>query len=150
MSPTPKAVPSARFPSIANKKVRTVVGTAHLPEARLFTFGDVDGPALQAKLQHPLGIVYYEGKLYIADTYNNKIKIIDPTHGDTKTLAGTGAADYSENPPAFNNPSGLAEAGGKLFVADTNNHAIRVIDLANGNTVSTLEISGLKPLDVRP
>ena len=41
-----------------NRKVRTVVGTAHLPEARLFTFGDVDGPAYQVKLQHPLGIVY--------------------------------------------------------------------------------------------
>ena len=130
-----------------NKKVRTVVGTAHLPDARLFTFGDVDGPAYQVKLQHPLGIVYHEGKLYIADTYNNKIKVVDPIHGDTQTLAGTGAADYSENPPAFNNPSGLSTAGGKLYVADTNNHAIRVIDLDKDNKVSTLEIAGLKPPD---
>ncbi|MGA2797739.1 MAG: thioredoxin-like domain-containing protein [Thermoguttaceae bacterium] len=130
-----------------NKKVRTVVGTAHLPDARLFTFGDVDGPAYQAKLQHPLGIVYREGKLYIADTYNNKIKVVDPIHGDTQTLAGTGSADYAENPPAFNNPMGLSTAGGKLFVADTNNHAIRVIDLDKDNKVSTLEIPSLKPPD---
>jgi sugar lactone lactonase YvrE len=128
-----------------NKKVRTVVGTAHLPDARLFTFGDVDGPAPQVKLQHALGIVYYEDKLYIADTYNNKIKVIDPVSGDTNTLAGTGAADYAENPPAFNNPSGLSEAGGKLFVADTNNHCIRVLDLNNSNVVSTVDIAGLKP-----
>jgi len=127
-----------------NKKVRTVVGTAALPDARLFTFGDADGPAPQVKLQHPLGIVYNEGKIYIADTYNNKIKMIDPLRGDTQTLAGSGAADYSENPPAFNNPSGLSMAAGKLFVADTNNHRIRVINLANGNAVSTLEITGLK------
>ena len=127
------------------KKVRTVVGTAHLPNARLFTFGDVDGLAYQVKLQHPLGIVYREGVLYIADTYNNKIKTIDPIHGDTHTLAGTGSADYSDDPPALNNPSGLSAAGGKLFVADTNNHKIRVIDLANNNKVSTLEIAGLKP-----
>ncbi len=128
-----------------NKKVRTVVGTAHLPDARLFTFGDVDGPAYQVKLQHPLGIVYSEGKLYIADTYNNKIKAVDPIHGDTQTLAGSGSADYSENPPAFNNPSGLSAAGGKLYVADTNNHAIRVININKDNKVSTLEIPGLKP-----
>jgi DNA-binding beta-propeller fold protein YncE len=128
-----------------NRKVRTVVGTAHLSEARLFTFGDVDGPAYQAKLQHPLGIVYREGKLYVADTYNNKIKVLDPIHGDAQTMAGTGSADYAENPPAFNNPSGLSQAGGKLFVADTNNHSIRVIDLDHGNAVSTLEIAGLKP-----
>ncbi len=120
------------------KEVRTVVGTARLPQARLFTFGDVDGPAPQVLLQHPLGIFCDKGKLYIADTYNNKIKIIDPASGETKTLIGSGAADYSDNPPAFNNPSGLSIAAGKLFVADTNNHAIRVIDLQNGNSVSTL------------
>ncbi|MGD0517345.1 MAG: thioredoxin-like domain-containing protein [Thermoguttaceae bacterium] len=135
-----RAVPFDR-----NRKVRTLVGTAHLSEARLFTFGDVDGPAYQAKLQHPLGIVYREGKLYIADTYNNKIKVLDPIHGDAQTLAGSGEADYAENPPAFNNPSGLSAAGGKLFVADTNNHRIRVIDLDHGNAVLTLEIAGLKP-----
>jgi sugar lactone lactonase YvrE len=132
-------------PFYHNKKVRTVVGTARLPDARLFTFGDVDGAEPQVKLQHPLGIVYHKDKLYIADTYNNKIKVIDPIHGDTKTLAGSGAADYSENPPAFNNPSGVSEAGGKLFVADTNNHSIRVIDLVKGNAVSTLAIADLKP-----
>lgn len=134
-----RAVPFDR-----NKNVRTVIGTATLPQARLFTFGDADGPAYQAKLQHPLGIVYHKDKLYITDTYNNKIKEIDPIHGDSQTLAGTGAADYSENPPAFNNPSGLSQAGSKLFVADTNNHMIRVIDLVHGNAVSTLEIAGLK------
>ena len=79
MWPTPKAVPSARFPSIAIKKCEPWSARPICPNARLFTFGDVDGPASQAKLQHPLGIVYYEGKLYIADTYNNKIKVIDPT-----------------------------------------------------------------------
>jgi DNA-binding beta-propeller fold protein YncE len=135
-----RAVPFDR-----TKKVQTIVGTANLSNARLFTFGDVDGPATQVKLQHTLGIVYDEGKIYIADTYNNKIKIIDPKDGRTRTLAGTGEPDYSEKPPAFNNPSGLAIAGGKLFVADTNNHCIRVLDLANDNTVLTLDIPGLKP-----
>ncbi len=135
-----RAVPFDR-----NKKVRTVVGTAGLSEARLFTFGDADGPAPLVKLQHPLGIACHEGRLYIADTYNNKIKVIDPLSGDTQTLVGTGAADYADSPPALNNPSGLATADAKLFVADTNNHRIRVIDLNKGMGVSTLEIAGLKP-----
>ena len=42
-------------------------------------------------------------------------------------------------------PSGLSVAAGKLYVADTNNHKIRVIDLKNGNKLSTLEIAGLTP-----
>ena len=134
-----RAVPFER-----DRKVRTVVGTAHLNDARLFTFGDVDGLGYQVRLQHPLGIAYREGVLYIADTYNNKIKAVDPLHGDTHTLAGTGSADFSDDPPAMNNPSGLSVAGGKLYVADTNNHKIRVIDLERNNKVSTLEIMGLK------
>ena len=113
-------------------------------DARLFTFGDVDGPAVQARLQHPLGIAFHDGKLYVADTYNSKIKIVDPTTGATATLAGTGKAGSDDDPPSFDEPAGLSAAAGKLFVADTNNHLIRVIDLAT-KKVSTLPISGLKP-----
>ncbi len=69
-------------------EVRTVVGTSQLPVARLFTFGDVDGPAGQARFQHPLGVAFHEGRLYVADTYNNKIRVVDPADGTTRTLAG--------------------------------------------------------------
>ena len=68
------------------------MGTSHLRVARLFTFGDVDGPAPQARLQHPLGVAFYQGRLYVADTYNNKIKVIDPATGTTQTLVGSRAA----------------------------------------------------------
>ena len=68
--------------------VRTVVGTSHLPVARLFTFGDVDGPAEKARFQHPLGVAYHEGQIYVADTYNNKIRVVDSSDGTTRTLAG--------------------------------------------------------------
>jgi sugar lactone lactonase YvrE len=128
-----------------NKEVRTVVGTSHLPSARLFTFGDVDGRGRDVRLQHALGIVYYEGKLYIADTYNHKVKAIDPADGTTRTLAGTGKAGRGDDPPAFAEPAGIAAAAGKLYIADTNNHLIRVLDLRQGNKVSTLGIAGLKP-----
>ena len=126
-------------------EVRTVVGTSRLPLGRLFTFGDTDGPAAQALLQHPLGIVCCEGRLYVADTYNNKIKVVDPETGTTQTLAGTRNAGRSDDPPSFDEPAGLTAAGGKLFVADTNNHLIRVIDLRAGGKVSTLSTAGLEP-----
>ena len=125
-------------PFDAKQEVRTVVGTAHLPSARLFTFGDVDGRGESVRLQHPLGITYYEGQLYVADTYNNKIKVIDPASGETRTLVGAGAPGRSDAPPAFNQPAGITAAAGKLYVADTNNHLIRVIDLRNAAKVSTL------------
>jgi DNA-binding beta-propeller fold protein YncE len=126
------------------KEVRTLVGTAQLPSARLFTFGDVDGPASQVRLQHPLGVAFYDGRLYVADTYNNKIKAIDPATGATRTLAGTGKPGKSDDPAAFDEPAGLSAAAGRLYVADTDNHMIRVIDLKTGK-VATLHITGLEP-----
>ena len=45
----------------------------------------------------------------------------------------------------FDEPAGITAAGDKLFVADTNNHVIRVIDLQRGNEVSTLSIPTLAP-----
>ena len=68
-------------------EVRTVAGTSHLPVARLFTFGDVDGPAAKARFQHPLGVAFHEGQIYVADTYNNKVRLVDPADGTTRTLS---------------------------------------------------------------
>ena len=124
------------------KEVRTIVGTAHLPSARLFTFGDVDGRGDGVRLQHPLGLAFHDGKLYVADTYNNKIKVIDPASGDTQSLLGATTAGRTDNPPAFDAPGGLSVADAKLYVADTDNHLIRVVDLARGNRLSTLGVGG--------
>ena len=126
-------------------RVKTVVGSAHLRQGRLFAFGDVDGHPKKAKLQHALGVAYHDGVIYIADTYNNKIKVVNAKDGTTKTLAGSGKSGLDDKIPTFDEPAGIAYAAGKLYVADTNNHEIRVVDLKNGNAVSTLQISGLKP-----
>ena len=125
--------------------VADVACTAHLPGARLFTFGDVDGPGGRVRLQHPLGVVYYQGRLYVADTYNNKIKVVDPTTGFTRTVAGPASSGSGEQPVDLDEPGGITAAAGKLFVADTNNHAVRVIDLQSGNRVSTLELRAATP-----
>ena len=113
---------------------RTIVGTG------LFKFGDVDGVGDAARLQHVLHVVAWEGKLLVADAYNHKIKLVDPKTREVKTFLGDGKKGADDGAkPRFNEPGGLSIAVGKLFVADTNNHAIRVVELAS-KKMSTLRI----------
>lgn len=111
--------------------------------SELFLFGDKDGIGSQAKLQHPLDVHFYNGMLYVADTYNNKIKVIDIEDYTCKTLFGVGKlGDYSDKETIFYEPRGLTIANGKLYIADTNNHSIKIADL-NTKEISTLQITGL-------
>ena len=126
-----------------NGQVETLVGLT----GTLFDFGDVDGTGRAVRLQHPLGVAWADGKLYVADTYNNKIKVIDVAERSCDTIAGTGESgnhDAAEGAKAtFNEPAGISAAAGKLYVADTNNHAIRVVELATPYRVTTFAIEGL-------
>jgi len=118
------------------QKVTTLVGTG------LFDFGDVDGVSDEILLQHVQAVCFVDGLLYLADTYNNRIKVLNPQTREVHSFAGTGVAGLQDGAPdeaQFNEPAGLAVAGGKLYVADTNNSALRVIDLASGN-VETLNV----------
>jgi DNA-binding beta-propeller fold protein YncE len=127
------------------QEVKTVIGTSQLPQARLFTFGDVDGKGSKVRLQHCLGVAYLDRQLYVADTYNNKIKVIDPKTKTCRTISGDGKPGTGDDPPQFDEPAGISATGERLYVADTNNHLIRVIDLEHGNRVTTLSIEGLNP-----
>lgn len=112
-------------------QVTTLVGTHDLPRgASLFEFGDRDGRGDAARLQHCLGVAFGDGKLYVADSYNNKVKVADVADRSIATLAGSVKPGESDNPPLFDEPGGLSVAGQELYVADTNNHKIRVVDLA--------------------
>jgi DNA-binding beta-propeller fold protein YncE len=118
------------------KQVTTLVGTG------LFDFGDADGIGEKALLQHVQALCFVDGHVSLADTYNNRIKVLNPQTREVKTFAGTGDAGFKDgtlDSAQFNEPAGLAAANGKLYVADTNNNAIRVIDLAEG-TVKTLNV----------
>jgi DNA-binding beta-propeller fold protein YncE len=132
-------------PFDANGKVETLVGLT----GTLFDFGDTDGTGRDVRLQHPLDVAWADGKLYVADTYNNKIKVIDVERRSCRTLAGTGKpgnADADKGGAAtFNEPAGISAAGGKLYVADTNSNLVRVVDLAGTNRVTTLKFDGLAP-----
>jgi sugar lactone lactonase YvrE len=116
----------------------------------LFEFGDADGTGDSARLQHPLGVAYVEGVgVFITDTYNHKIKLLDLATHAVRTVAGTGKPGQEDGDhPSFYEPGGLSAANGKLYVADTDNHAIRVVDPLTGKT-STLVIRGLQPPQTR-
>ncbi|MGH9898088.1 MAG: thioredoxin-like domain-containing protein, partial [Pyrinomonadaceae bacterium] len=122
-----------------NGAVTTLVG------GDLFEFGDEDGQGDDVRLQHPLGLCYVDGSVYISDTYNHKIKKLDPAKQDVVTFAGTGKSGQADGTkPSFYEPGGISAANEKLFIADTDNHAIRVVDLKTKQT-STLIITGLQP-----
>jgi DNA-binding beta-propeller fold protein YncE len=129
------AIRSVALPPGAD--VKTVVGEG------LFEFGDVDGQGSKVRLQHALGVAYRGGKLYVADTYNSKIKVIDPEKRTCKTFRGEGKGWLS--PTMFNEPGGLSFAGDKLYVADTNAHRIQVIDMQTGG-LTTLPLQGVEPV----
>jgi DNA-binding beta-propeller fold protein YncE len=121
------------------QRVRTLVG------GDLFEFGDIDGVGDAARLQHPLGVAVLGGAVFVADSYNHKIRRLNPTTREINGFAGSGEAGYLDgmlSEAKFNEPGGLCSAGGKLYVADTNNHRIRLID-ADAGAVTTLALSGL-------
>ena len=111
------------IPFHRNGRATTLLGTAELPKARrLFTYGDQDGTTSQALLQHPLSVARWQNHLFVADTYNNKIKDIDLERSTIRTIAGESTPGNTDSPPRFNEPAGLSVAAGTLYVADTNNH----------------------------
>jgi sugar lactone lactonase YvrE len=130
---------AVRHVSLDTDTVETVAGLG------LFEWGEVDGPAASALFQHNHGVAAGPAALYVADTYNNRIRYIDLRTRQVATLAGSGRAGLLDGPlenARFNQPSGLALQGRTLFVADANNHAVRAVDLESGH-VRTLRVSGL-------
>jgi sugar lactone lactonase YvrE len=120
---------SIRRVRLPDGPVETLAGGDADP-TNLFAFGLVDGRGDGARLQHPLGVLVVDGRLWVADTYNHALRTIDPATGAVTTAFGDGTAGDAEAPARFREPAGLAAAGGRLYVADTNNHRIRVVDLA--------------------
>ena len=117
-------------------RVGTVVGTG------LFDFGDKDGVGNEVRLQHPLGVAWLGGFLYVADTYNNRVKRLDPVTRSSQVFVGSGTAELRDgDPAAFYEPGGISAAGGRLYVADTNNHRVRIIDVET-RQVNTLALEG--------
>ncbi len=138
----PEASAVQRIGLGTDKHVKTLVGMG------LFTFGDKDGTSDKALLQHDLGIALWNGKLLVADTYNNKIKEVDPKTGYAKSFLGSGKSGYKDGTGTnaeFNEPGGLSVDGNTLYIADTNNHLIRKVNLKT-RKVETLQLTNLDML----
>ncbi len=116
-------------------ELKTLVGAEGLD---LFQFGDHDGTGDQVRLQHAIGVTFCNGKLYVADTYNSKLREVDPAKRSCTTVVGGEHAGWVAG-ALLSEPAGLSSADGKLYVADTNAHRIRVVDLKT-HAVSTLEL----------
>ncbi|HEY9652111.1 MAG TPA: thioredoxin-like domain-containing protein, partial [Coleofasciculaceae cyanobacterium] len=97
---------------VENLPVRTVCGSGDL-----FDFGDVDGEGLNVRLQHCLGLDYYHKALFVVDTYNHKIKVVDPQTGRCQTRLGDGIAGHRDGQgqeTRFSEPSGLSAIAKQL------------------------------------
>ena len=111
------AIRAIRLP---HQAVTTLVGMG------LFEFGDADGVGRGARLQHPLGVAYdaARGALWVADTYNSKIRKIDLSSKAVSTMTPDCGLDE---------PGGLSLLGDRLWIADTNAHRVVVVNLADGS-----------------
>ena len=126
-------------------EVTTLAGTSELPRGQsLFAFGDQDGIGDVARFQHPLGIAIDGNTLYIADSYNHRIRQLTLADNAVTSWIGDGKPGIAITPAQLNEPGGLSIADGRLFIADTNNHRILTAGLAD-KTVTVLEITGLTP-----
>ena len=142
LTATASTSPIASRTSFAPSHCRRRITVRTLCGGELFEFGDIDGVGDAVRLQHPLGVAIHAGRVFIADTYNHKIKLLDPATGKVWTLAGSGQPGHRRRSRAG---GAVLRAGrrerrrGQLYVADTNNHAIRAVNARTG-VVTTIEV----------
>jgi thiol-disulfide isomerase/thioredoxin len=124
-------------------QVRTICGAGDL-----FGFGDRDGAGPGAELQHPIGLAAGPpgaGRLFVADTFNHKVREVNPVSGRCWTLfgngdseldplspAGSALAPAGPGRPALCAPEGVAWQAGGLLIADTGNHRLLSVGLGDG------------------
>ena len=151
--------------SEAHWKINTIAGTGEIDHRNALTFEDTlgsysgdGGPAVQAHLNFPSGVAVDDsGNIYIADTWNQRIRRVD-TSGIITTIAGTG--EFKESPTFYegriggysgdggpavgarlNFPRAVAVDGsGNLYIADDGNHLIRRVD--TGGIITTIAGTG--------
>ena len=129
-------MPDAQAPDLkpdapAGRLVNTLAGSG--------AYGHVDGPAAIARFAEPRGVaVDGQGRVFVADTGNHCIRMIH--QGQVTTYAGSLSKGYLDGKVGlsrFNAPRGLAaDAQGRVLVADTDNHLIRVIEAGQVTTVA--------------
>lgn len=106
-------------------------------------FSGDSGPANQAQLNYPQGVALdKEGRLLVADTQNNRVRMVDSQMGVISTVAGSGNKDLGDDGPAtdagLRHPTGVAvDSAGNILIADKDNGLIRKVD-AKDHVITTL------------
>ncbi|XP_019868171.1 NHL repeat-containing protein 2 isoform X2 [Aethina tumida] len=138
---------SIRKISLVDGKVSPVVGGDRNPY-NLFAFGDKDGVLFDAKLQHSLGVAMSrnEKSIFVADTYNHKIKKIDIEKNHVTTISVPLNDTTDGQLHMFNEPAGLCVSvdGSKVYLADTNNHQIKILKLDDNENITGIDKLDLK------
>lgn len=99
--------------------------------------GDLDGSYTRAEFDHPHGLTFYRGNLYVADTDNQEIRRVALSHKTVSTIAGTGIrrftvyGKYHAMKADLNSPWDVAAAGHSLYIAMAGDHQIWRLDLKN-------------------
>jgi DNA-binding beta-propeller fold protein YncE len=113
--------------------IRTVAGTG----ASAYNGDGI--PATEAALAGPSSLALAEdGTLFIADTFNGRIRAIDPVSGHIRTVAGNGGeyryqGDVESPSASLSRPSGVAvDRQGNLYITDSDNHLVRRWDRTTG------------------
>jgi len=131
---------AVRAVSFDDDQLTTLVGDG------LFVWGDEIGSFEDTKLQHAIGVELVDGSLYVADTYNHRLKVLDLDTRESRTILGDGLPGLTDGrgqSAQLDEPSGLSLAGRRLYIADTNNHQVRVLDVDTGE-LSTLLLTNLE------
>ena len=130
-------------------KVDNVTGSTTVLAGRMYAGGYSNGPGNVSQFNQPRGLaVDRNGNVFVADSQNNAIRMIDTNNVVTTFIGqpGFGSSDGSNGTASFNNPSDLVfDLSGNLLVADTINNAIRLISMktVSANTVAGSTVSGL-------
>lgn len=104
------------------------------------------GPAREATFSEFNGIAVGEGRVYISDTDNHRIRVYDPSDDTVQAVAGTGEPGWTDGPAelaTFNGPQHLTWTPQGLYIADRWNHTIRFLDFSD-NTVQTVAGNGTR------
>lgn len=112
-----------------NHRIRKITPSGEVSTIAGSTAGFNNGTGIEAQFRNPQNItIDPQGNLYVVDFYNQKIRKIT-TSGVVSTLAGStqGYSDGKGEAAKFSDPRGIFYYKGKLYVADSGNHKIRVI-----------------------
>ncbi len=130
-----------RIRKVSGTTITTIAGTGSRGS------GGDGGQAASAQLNSPTGVAVDSNfNIYIADNGNNKIRRVAAGTGVITTVAGTGAAGFSDNIAAtsaqLNGPTGVAvDSSNNFYIADAQNNRVRKVTLATGS-ISTVAGNG--------